>query len=245
MTSLDPGDDEDGGGGGKRKFDAADLATATLRRSSRRKAVRSTEPSLSAALTGPGREGACGWFARSRQWRVANPRRGVIIQKVTREFDVESYDDASGTWSTLSGTALDAYVTDPDSSVCATDEEYWEVWKVRADGRVEQNIDTFGLCSLIPDKTAANFANTTRGSFTMTGVAAFYPTSDEPDELGFTEGAVEAAGELLSTTTDPTGGLTASPGTVTFTVTVTWDSTSTVTPAPATPDAAYSVVTVS
>lgn len=231
MTSLDPGGDDGedgaGGGGGKRTLTVDELVDATLRRSKRVRVQADTTPSLSAALAGAGTEGPCGGFTRIRNWTVTNGRRGLIIQRVTRTFAVERHNGS--TWGAIADDVLNGYVTDAGSSVCALDTNYWEVWRVRADGSVINNGDRFALCSLIPLSTAPSYANTTKGTFTMTGVAAFYPTDRTPADLGFAAGAVEAAGGLPSRTADPAGdlasaGVVASGADVTYTVTVTWDS---------------------
>lgn len=225
----------------KRKYSATEVASLTMARRSSRPAIARTvaAPTLDAYLDGPGREGVCGGFKRTRRWRLTNGRQGFVIQKVTRTFTVERFDSGAGAWTPISGAALDAYVTDPDSSVHATCTQYWELWKVREDGSVVHNEDSFALCSLIPNATT--IVNTTKGSFTITGEAYFYATdSVTADDLGFATGAVRAAGTLHSRTSDPSGDLTAnrlvaSGAAVTYTVTSTWDST--------TSDRAQSVIT--
>jgi hypothetical protein len=181
-------------------------------------------PTLKATLdSSADEEGQCGNFQRVRYWSVDNPVQGFIIQKVTRAFNVECYNGS--TWDPISGSALNTYVTDPASSVDADVLVYWELWKVDASGAVDDGgDDTFGLCSLIPDSTTID--DTTRGSYTMTGEAYFYPTTQTPESLGFTRGAVSTAGGLYSSTTDLTGGLVPSGSAVTYTVTSTWDSSS-------------------
>src|SRR5688500_13361974 len=90
------------------------------------------------ALPGAKFEGPCGNFERRRTWRVANPVQGIIVQKIDRTFNVHS---AAGP---LAGAALDAYVTDPGSSVHATQTTYWEAWTVDATGAVsDDGEDTF------------------------------------------------------------------------------------------------------
>jgi hypothetical protein len=189
-----------------------------------RQQPRNRGPALSAYLDGAGTESPCGGFTRKRRWRVTDPVAGVIIQEVTRTFAVEHLDN-TGTWTAIGGDALDAYVTDPASSVEAGCTHYWELWRVRADGTIIHNEDKFTLCSLIPDANAR--ANTTRGSFTITGVAAFYETDETPTDLGFTQNSVAAAGMLFARDSDPAGDIShLDPvgDTVTYTVTSTWDS---------------------
>ena len=234
---------------GKRSAEIAGLA---LNRAKRQKsAPRTTAPTLEAYLDGPGVEGPCGNFKRKRKWRLTNGRQGLIIQKVTRTFAVESYDSTTNTWAPISGATLDGYVTDVNSSVDATVTQYWELWKVRPSGDVVKNEDSFALCSLVPD--ANTIANTTKGSYTITGVAYFYPTRNvTPDDLNFAEYAVGPAGELFSRATDPAGEiaghrLVAASGPVTYTVTSTWNSTHTglipTSTSPFIPPGAVSVIT--
>jgi hypothetical protein len=185
---------------------------------------RNNNPTLSAFPDGAGTEGPCGGFTRKRRWRVDNPVAGVIIQMVTRTFAVEHLD-GTGSWTAINGGALDTYVTDPDSSVHADCTHYWELWRVRDDGTIIHNEDKFTLCSLIPDKNAR--ANTTKGSFTITGVATFYPTRGTPASLGFTQDSVAAAGMLFARDDDPAGDinhLNAVGDNVTYTVVSTWDT---------------------
>jgi hypothetical protein len=230
----------------KRKLSPSTVAGMTMaRRSGRTPATRTVAtPALEGFLDGPGREGMCGGFKRTRRWRVTNGTKGVIIQKVTRTFTVERFDGTSRTWAAITGGAIDTYVTDPDSSVDATDAQYWELWRVREDGTVISNEDSFSLCSLIP--TATTIANTTKGNFVVSGEAYFYPTATvTSDDLGFATGTVAAAGVLPSRASDPAGdlasnGLVASGAAVTYTVTSTWDSTTTGTVAP---PGALSVIT--
>lgn len=188
-------------------------------------------PALSAIGPKAGREGACGFFSRSREWYVANPVRGFIIQKITRTFSVEWYDTSKGSWQALTGGAIDKYVTDPDSSVDADSTEYWELWEVNDEGRIIHNRDTFALCSILPTATTPP-VNTTKGTFTITGTASFYPASEEVSagDLGFTSGGAAPAGMLLSRTDDPAGDLTthkvkATGAAVTCTARCVWDST--------------------
>lgn len=213
-----------GGGGGEDGAGGDDQPPRKQPKRGVREQPRNTGPVLSAFADGDGTEGPCGGFTRKRRWRVANPVAGVIIQKVTRTFAVEYFDD-TGSWTAISGDALDDYVTDPGSSVHANRTQYWELWRVRADGSIVHNEDTFALCSLIPDATAR--ANTTRGSFTITGVASFYPTTDAPGDLGFAQHSVDAAGMLFARDDDPAtdiGHLDAVGNEVTYTVVSTWNS---------------------
>lgn len=193
------------------------------------KAAPKPDPVLTATEDrGDDQEGLCGNFARARTWNVANPVKGLIIQKVTRVFNVEAFQN--GSWTSISGANLDAYVTEPGSSVHATTTEYWEVWAVGPRGGfgADGKKDTFGLASLIP---AANTgADTTKGTYRISGEAHFYPTDKEPADLGFARGAVQAAGGLFSRTTNPAGdltsaGVTASGSAVSYTVNVSWNST--------------------
>jgi hypothetical protein len=186
------------------------------------------DPVLSATPAGKPLEGLCGYFVRARTWNLANAVKGLVIQKVTRTFNVEAHQ-GGGVWASISGTALDNYVTDPNASVHATDTEYWEVWEVGPRGGFtpKNKKDTFALTSLIPD--ANSVTDSTKGSFVIRGEAYFYPTDKSPADLGFGTN-VAAAGGLFSRASDPasdltTNGVTAVGSAVIYTVTVTWDST--------------------
>src|ERR1700743_1594768 len=54
------------------------------------------------------KEGPCGGFERYRTWHIDKELDGVIIQQVTRTFDVRCYQ--AGTWQPIAGGALDNYV---------------------------------------------------------------------------------------------------------------------------------------
>lgn len=184
-------------------------------------------PVLTAVLdVNQNQEGYCGNFQRVRTWKVQNPVPGVIIQEVTRQFNVSQVNGNA-----LSGSALDNYVQDPNSSVHAGDTKYWELWAVDSKGKVSDGgDDTFGLCSIIPwngigiRKYQTHVAKTTKGTFIMSGTAYFYPTSQTPTQLGFTQGAVACAGGLYSRKITPSGLPSQSCGPVTYKVTVTWNS---------------------
>lgn len=179
-----------------------------------------SKPALSAADAGNQQEGPCGSFQRVRTWAVSNPVQGIIVQKVTRTFNVAEVNG-----NVLAGAAIDSYVTSRNSSVNATETQYWELWTVDAAGTVSDGgTDTFGLCAIINGRRQKN---TTKGTFVMSGEAKFYPTNDFPhlNTYGFAKGAVISAGGLYSTFNNPDGLLPASSGpTVSYTVNVAWDS---------------------
>ncbi|GAA3910284.1 hypothetical protein GCM10023084_73020 [Streptomyces lacrimifluminis] len=176
-------------------------------------------------LTADDLEGECGGFERRRQLSVHPPQQGVIVQEINRVFAVEQWDGQA--WTALPSTAIDAYVTAKSSTVNATVGRYWELWEVDAQGNVSDGAeDTFGLPSIIPGRKRVN---TTRGTYTITGDAVFYPTTAAPGTLGFTRGGAAPAGGLFSTTADPSGtitasGLTATGQPVRCRVDVSWDS---------------------
>lgn len=200
------------------------------RRSGRASLGQRTVPVPALSFTGgrAGREGECGYFSRTRQWRVANAVQGFIIQKITRTFAVDRYD-GPGLWTRMDAATLNAYVQVPGSSVDADCTQYWELWVVRDDGGITHNGDSFSLCSIIP--TAGQIANTTRGQFTMVGEAAFYATTVGADVLGFGANGAGPAGVLPHRLTDPAGdlagrGIVASGVALRYQVDVTWDSSS-------------------
>jgi hypothetical protein len=142
----------------------------------------------------------------------------VIIQHIQRTFDVYKVDSTNK----LTAQEIDEEVS-KGSQAYATEGEYWELWEVEANGTVKDGgEDTFSLCSI---KRGRQSKNTTRGKFSITGTAEFYPTTDPPSTFGFSRGTVNAAGGLFSKASAP-GGLPAASGSpVTHTVTVEWDST--------------------
>ncbi|MGW9303835.1 eCIS core domain-containing protein [Streptomyces cyaneofuscatus] len=171
------------------------------------------------------KEGECGYFERRRQLSVNPPQQGLIIQEINRVFAVEQWDGSA--WTALPAANIDSYVTARGSDVFATVGRYWELWIVDAQGNVSDGgEDTFSLAAIIPGKKRKD---TTRGTYTITGDAAFYPTTVAPGALGFTQGGAGPAGGLFSTLTDPSGtiaasGLTATGQPVRCRVHVAWDS---------------------
>lgn len=181
------------------------------------------------------REGVCGYFTRTRQLHVLHAGLpGVIVQKVTRSFDVERFDDDSGLWIQISGPDIDSYVG-AESCPYAQVSTYWELWRVREDGRVVGQTDTLSLCAIIPpDRDSENAENTSRGSFTIEA-EMFYYEAPERDmtivatQLGFADDSDHPAGQLPHRDDDPAEdlmGLGFEPvgNRVRFKVTSTWDS---------------------
>lgn len=170
-------------------------------------------------------EGECGYFERRRQLSVNPPQQGLIIQEINRVFAVEQWDGSA--WTALPAANIDSYVTAKASDVFATVGRYWELWLVDAQGNVSDGgEDTFSLASIIPGRKRKD---TTRGTYTITGDAAFYPTTVAPATLGFTRGGAGPAGGLFSTLSDPSGaiaanGLTATGQPVRCRVQTAWDS---------------------
>lgn len=208
----------------KRKLSAADLASVAVTRSRRTK--KRKVPTLRMAIDGPATTDPCGGFRRRRHWVVDNPEQGLIIQHVTRTFTaVREWDPVGRAWNALAGAAIDTYVTDGDPY--ATQTEYWEAWEVDDAGDVTDNEDSFALCSIIPD--GQHVINTTRGTFTISGRAMFYPTELTAAALGFTVRADVPAGMIASRDDDPSGDLATdnvvgSGAVVGYEVEVTWNS---------------------
>ncbi|HEU0003898.1 MAG TPA: DUF4157 domain-containing protein [Ktedonobacteraceae bacterium] len=176
-------------------------------------------PALSATATGTPQEGDCGYFERRRAWSVNPPVQGVIIQHIQRAFDVYKVNDVN----MLTSAEIDDYVVSKGSAPYATENDYWELWEAEGSGTVKDGgEDTFSLCSI---KGRGPSKNTTRGTFTITGTAEFYPTTAAPSTFGFNRGTVKAAGGLFSMTSAPHGLPAASGGQLTHTATVEWDST--------------------
>ncbi|MGW7225075.1 eCIS core domain-containing protein [Streptomyces cyaneofuscatus] len=152
------------------------------------------------------KEGECGYFERRRRLSVNPPQQGLIIQEINRVFAVQQWDGSA--WTALPAANIDSYVTAQGSDVFATVGRYWELWIVDAQGNVSDGgEDTFSLASIIPGRKRKD---TTRGTYTITGDAAFYPTTVAPGALGFTQGGAGPAGGLFSTLTDPSGAIAAS-----------------------------------
>jgi Domain of unknown function (DUF4157) len=178
-----------------------------------------TTPVLSATATGAPLEGDCGYFERRRAWSVNPPEQGVIVQHIQRSFDVSKVNEVN----MLSPQEIDDYVVSKGSRPYATENEYWELWEVEANGTVKDGgEDTFSLCSI---KSGRQSKNTTKGTFIITGTAEFYPTTDVPSKFGFSRNSVNAAGGLFSTTSAPHDLPAAVGSPVTHTATVEWDST--------------------
>jgi hypothetical protein len=199
----------------KRKSSATEVATRAL---STRAKKRARMPTLK-ALTGTAvTRDPCGGFRRRRQWQVENPEQGLIVQHVTRAFEnVERWDSASTAWAAVAD--IDAYVT--REQPYATVAEYWEAWEVDEDGTVENNEDSFALCSIVPDDR--HIINTTKGKFTITGRAQFYPTTRTAASLGFT-GAVGLAGVIANRNTDPALTIAGSGAEIIYELVATWNS---------------------
>ncbi|WP_328866644.1 eCIS core domain-containing protein [Streptomyces sp. NBC_00304] len=241
---------------------AHDAAEAGVRRSSvtaahdhavqRAPAAGGPAPVLAAPVLGAyNEEGVCGNFSRVREWQLANPQQGVIIQQVNRRFAVERHTGQS--WAPIDGPGLDAYVSAAGGTANGSELRYWELWVVNADGTISDGgDDTFGMTSLIA--SAGQIHNTTRGSFTISGEAHFYATNQAPAAMGFQRGGAVSAGGLYSRTTDPQSELTAlglaPAGPLRYAAQATWDSSDLRTPAAAakprntvyTPKAAWSKV---
>ena len=169
-------------------------------------------------------EGYCGNFQRVRQWGVTNPVEGVIVQRVTRAFAVSKVNQSA----LMSGSELNGYVRGQGSTVNGNDTDYYELWTVDSRGRVSDGgDDTFGLCSIIPGDVST-IKNSTKGTFTMTGSATFYPSRTDATTLqgyGFRKRAVVSAGGLYSMTGSPRSLPQSAGVAVTYAVTSAWDST--------------------
>lgn len=178
----------------------------------------SSAAQLSATETGND-YGAAGYFEVRKTWQVTPPTEGVIVQHVTRTFQVWEVDLPTQ----MTAQEINDYVTG-SSQPYADITEYWEAWTVDASGKVSDGgEDTFSLCSIKPGRS---YKHTTKGTFIIAGQANFYPiASPTPATLGFAQNGVATAGGLFSTTTDPTANLGAASGNPVFhSVTVTWNT---------------------
>jgi hypothetical protein len=145
---------------------------------------------------------------RSRDWEIDPPRKGLIIQEVTRTFHVDEWDPGTRRWEPLDD--IDGYIQGRRARAFADITRYWELWTVDSRGRISDGGgDTFSLCSIIPGtinpRTGEPITrNTTRGTFRMTGEAVFYPTDRRPEDLGFRRSRENhPAGGLYYRGTDP------------------------------------------
>jgi hypothetical protein len=175
-------------------------------------------------------ENPVGGFVRVRDWNVANPVAGVIVQEINRAFDVRLTNAPTVRMTALQ---INNYVTGVVSRPYAGETRYWELWEVDAHGHVSDGgDDTFQLCAIIPGR---RLRDTTLGTFDMTGQASFY-AGRTPAGLGFVRNAVACAGGLFSRVNAPVLPAATS-GPVNYAVHVVWDSTS------GSGDAMYSNVT--
>lgn len=169
-------------------------------------------------------EAECGNFRRDRTFTPPDGKTGVIVQKITRTFDVTRLD----TGAKIDGAQIDTYCTEPGSAPHATDTQYWEAWDVTKAG--ETHDDAWQLCSIAPDPATLppdgngkpDFRNTTRGTFAMRGTAGFYD-GITASSLGMRRGAVGCAGGLPSATGDPAPAGQVGPAVV-YGLDVVWDS---------------------
>jgi hypothetical protein len=166
-------------------------------------------------------EGQCGNFQREIKWRLVNPRKGFIIQKITKTIDIKQ---VSAPTVAMSPAQVDTYVAGGVSTTNLNGEmTYWEAWSVSSTGHISYGgVDCFGLCAIIPVGSATR--DTTFGTYTIRGEAAFYQTNVTLGSLGLNAQNVTAAGGLPSSTADPTGTRARASNVVTHVVTVTWDS---------------------
>jgi hypothetical protein len=210
--------------GGKRKRKAT-----TAAKSSRWRSKKPRPAAAAPMLTATERSrqtNACGDFVLIRKWSVKKPGKpGVIVQEVTRKFNVERYVAGKGKgkgWSAIAGAALDAYVTPTGSTVHATETHYFEAWQVGPRGGVPDG-DQFALAPLTDALTRT--ARTTRGTYEITGKARFYPgvTLADLTKQGFSTTAVKMSNGLPATLKQPTL-RPATGNTVNVTATVQWDS---------------------
>lgn len=221
----------------KRKVGPKEVVSLAKTRSRRAPKV----PTLEATYSGTMSTDPCGGFRRVRRWTVKNPAQGLIIQHVTRKFTgVHRWDSLTSAWVAMSDSEIDGYVTAEEPY--ATVDEYWEAWEVDSDGVVSENEDSFALCSIIPNSTTV--INTTKGQFTIRGVATFYPTELDAATLGFTVQTDSPAGVIASRDDNPASDLsgqsvTASGDTIDYQVAATWDSRYTGTPTPTTSGRAF------
>jgi hypothetical protein len=140
-----------------------------------------------------------GAFYRKRTFKLPDGKStGVILQHVTRVFDVDLIQNnhATLTPGKMSNANIDTYVTSSTSHAHATDNDYWEAWDAPSAGLY----DEFQLCGIKPPGT--RLWNTTKGNFTMKGVASFYDGISAAN-LGLTTAAVGVAGVLPSSKAQP------------------------------------------
>jgi len=178
-------------------------------------------------------EDYCGGFKRVRYWTLANATDGYVVQKVTRQFvELKQFDPSlnggKGDWQDLAVAAVDTYTGNTYAYV--TNLVYWEAWEVDS-GSIKGGFgDAFSLSRILP--TEAQYASngwnpkdypkyTTKGTYTITGDAAYYPGLTA-GKLGFSILTDHPANGLLGSDSDP--GLTPVYTATQYTVTCTWDT---------------------
>jgi hypothetical protein len=118
-----------------------------------------------------------GHFDWGIQW-VTSGRSGWIVQEIVNTIRAEKEN----------GAALPTGLTP----------QYWEAWEVDDKGVAEMG-DARGN----DDWIRADRGDKTKGHWSMKGVV--YWTDEDPVKQGFKRGAVRNAGDLLATTTAPSG----------------------------------------
>ncbi len=165
----------------------------------------SSEPSLS-GKAGKAKPGECGAFTWPFTWQLTGGKTkkgGSIVQHVTWTFSIS---DSNGPLS--NDDVAKQLGWDPSKSA-----NYWELFKVDAKGEIDPKTDTW---------KGGPWPNT-KGTITITGSASFYLGVFVPS--GFALYPNSPAFGLLWTTTDP--GLSTGLGTVSRSLTATWDCTCT------------------
>ena len=178
-------------------------------------------------------EDYCGGFKRVRYWKLTNATDGYVVQKVTRQFvELKQFDwslnSGKGDWQDMSPAGIDAYTGNTYAYV--NNLVYWEAWEVES-GNIKGGYgDAFSLSRILPTETeyASNKFNpkdypryTTKGAYTITGEAAYYPGLTSA-KLGFSVLTDHPANGLLGSDSDP--GLSPVYTATTYWATCAWDT---------------------
>ena len=158
------------------------------------------------------------------------------MQQITRTFTTLEIREAAG-WSAPDPARLRDYMGDAAyEKLHHGITEYWEIFPVTGAGNPAHG-DQFQLVPIVPKPTAGRrpyFRNTSRGEFTQTGSAYFFPSAEAigmfAAHFGMTLGGADLANGLYSRTGpfDFATAAGARPRSLpsTFTLTSTWDTDS-------------------
>jgi hypothetical protein len=149
-----------------------------------------------------------GSFVYIDWWQLAKGRRGIIVQEVARSLKIQKRKKSeSASWIPVDHQEIETWA-DPECPFYLDCMHYWEGFEVSAaaaagtPGKQQTAIhaDQFAVGAFRPsDQELAEFQYV--GTYSITGLARFYPFDGEPAAFGL-DGAVPLASGLPSTTND-------------------------------------------